>query len=239
MRLTESWAPRPALLALTRRPMRGLTPVSAGAPLTVFPPRPSRTLRRAVALQLRRAEPPWHLRAAREPRAAPLLRRVCRASARPQDGEPVRVLVDSPPQGRPRTLEGEKHRIHVPRGAGPRPPGPAVRGGGLPQGPTPWAERFVGPGAPACAQEGWHVALAQGDARVKPDAMPEDCTGNAVVLVTLGVDRRGPGRLPIRGGNGAWRGHRRGQLGHGSGRMVNKLTKPTCGTERCGVCHCA
>ena len=48
----------------------------------------------------------------------------------------------------------------------------------------------------------------------------------AVVLVSLGVGRRGHVWLPILECNGSWRGHRRGQFCHDSGRMVNKLTKP-------------
>ena len=57
--------------------------------------------------------------------------------------------------------------------------------------------------------------------------MTDDCTGKAVVLVTLGVGWRSHVWLPILGCNGSWRGLRRGPLCHGSGRMVNKLTKPS------------
>jgi len=56
--------------------------------------------------------------------------------------------------------------------------------------------------------------------------MTDNFPGKAVVLVTLGVGRRGHVWLPILGCNESWRGHHRGQLCHGSGRMVNKLTKP-------------
>src|SRR5262249_37008319 len=97
----------------------------------------------------------------------------------------------------------------------------------LPKLPAPFADGFVGHRDTALEQEFLHVAIAQGEAIVEPDAMTDDLAGKAVVLVTLGVGRRGHVWLPILGCNGSWRGHRRGQLCHGSGRMVNKLTKPS------------
>src|SRR5262245_23543351 len=101
----------------------------------------------------------------------------------------------------------------------------------LPKLPAPFADGFVGHGDTALEQEFLHVAIAQGEAIVEPDAMTDDLAGKAVVLVTLGVGRRGHVWLPILGCNGSWRGHRRGQLCHGSGRMVNKLTKPEHGLK--------
>jgi len=61
----------------------------------------------------------------------------------------------------------------------------------LPKLPTPFADGFVGHGDTTFAQEFLHVAIAQGEAIVEPDAMTDNFTGKAVVLVTLGVGRRG------------------------------------------------
>src|SRR5262252_9009410 len=97
----------------------------------------------------------------------------------------------------------------------------------LPKLPAPLADGFVGHCDAAFEQEFLHVAIAQGEAIGEPDAMTDNFTGKAVVLVTLGVGRRGHVWLPSLGRNGSWRGYRRGQLCHGSGRMVNKLTKPS------------
>src|SRR5215471_9220629 len=96
----------------------------------------------------------------------------------------------------------------------------------LPKLPAPFADGFVGHGDTTFEQEFSHVAIAQGEAIVEPDAMTDNFPGKAVVLVTLGVGRRGHAWLPILGCNGSWRRHRRGQVCHGAGRMVNKLTKP-------------
>src|SRR4029450_8875939 len=96
----------------------------------------------------------------------------------------------------------------------------------LPKLPAPFADGFVGHGDTTFEQEFLHIAIAQGEAIVEPDAMTDNFTGKAVVLVTLGVGRKGHVWLPILGCNGSWRGLRRGPLCHASGRSVNKLTKP-------------
>ena len=57
----------------------------------------------------------------------------------------------------------------------------------LPTRATPWADGFVGHHDAACAQELFHVAGAQGEARGEPDPVADDVTRKAVVLVTFGV----------------------------------------------------
>jgi hypothetical protein len=56
---------------------------------------------------------------------------------------------------------------------------------------TPFADSFMGDVDAAFAQQPLHIAVAQGELLVEPDAVADDFTGKAVVLVTLGVGRRG------------------------------------------------
>jgi hypothetical protein len=65
------------------------------------------------------------------------------ASALHQNVEHVIVLVNSPPQVMPLTMDREKHLIQVPLIARPRAPVPELIGVGLPKFLTPLADRFV------------------------------------------------------------------------------------------------
>ena len=57
----------------------------------------------------------------------------------------------------------------------------------LPKLQTPLADGFMGDVDAALKQELLHVAIAQGEAIVEPDAMTVDLTGEAVVFVAVGV----------------------------------------------------
>ena len=70
-------------------------------------------------------------------------------------------------------------------------------GVGLPKFPTPLADSFVGHDDAAFEQEFLHVTVAQGEAIVEPDAMADDFTGKAVILVTLSGGWSGHVWLPI------------------------------------------
>ena len=218
--------PLHAMLALTRRPMRVLTAVIEIATLAVFDPGQHLALGRAVALELIGDDDPWHVLQPLEQLAEKLLRRLLVAPALHQDIQHVIVLVNSAPQVMALPVDGQKDFIQVPFVPGLRATATQAVGIILPKLPTPLTDSFMGHGDATLAQEFLHVAVAQGEAIVKPDAMTDNFTGKAVVLVSLGVGRRGHVWLPILGCNGSWRGHRRGQLCYGSGRMVNKLTKP-------------
>jgi hypothetical protein len=83
-----------------------------------------------------------------------------------------------------------------------------VTGVGLPTLPTPLADRFMGHGDTAFAQEILPVAGVQSEARGEPDAMPDEVTGTAVMLITLGPGWSGHVWLPILVCNGSQRRHR-------------------------------
>src|SRR5262249_32486547 len=112
--------PLHAILALTRRPMRVCTPVIEIPTLTVFHPGQYLALDRAIALQFVCNDDARNVREALKQRAETLLGRVLVAPALHQNIQDVVVLIHSPPQVMPLTMDREKHLIQVPRVARPR-----------------------------------------------------------------------------------------------------------------------
>jgi hypothetical protein len=96
----------------------------------------------------------------------------------------------------------------------------------LPKLPTPLTDGFMGHSNATLAQELLHVAVAQGEARVKPDSVAADFTGKAVVLVSFAGDGRGHVWLPILEFEWSGEASSPGQLCYRSGSRFNKLTKP-------------
>src|SRR5215470_8092618 len=177
--------PLQAILALPRRPMRVFTPVIEIPTLTVFHPGQYLTLGRAIALQFVRNDDARNVCEALEQLAKKLLRRLRIAPALHQDIEDVVVLIDGAPQVMPLTINRQTHFVQVPLVARPSAPVAELIGVGLPKFPAPFADRFVGHDDAAFEQEFLHVAVAQGEAIVEPDAVTDDFTGKAVILVTL------------------------------------------------------
>jgi hypothetical protein len=118
--------------------------------------------------------------------AEKLLRRLLIASALHEDVEHMIVLVDSPPQVMPLTLNGEKYLIQVPLVTRSRAPVTELIGVVLPKLPTPLADGFMGDGDATLEQQFFHVAVAQGEAIIEPDAMADDLAGEAVMFVSFG-----------------------------------------------------
>ena len=75
---------------------------------------------------------------------------------------------------------------------------------------TPLADGFMGDVDAALEQEFFHVAIAQREAIVEPDAMADDLAGEAMVLVAFGGQRVASCRLPFLRFAWSVRGHRRG-----------------------------
>src|SRR5262249_39110805 len=67
----------------------------------------------------------------------------------------------------------------------------------LPKLQTPLADGFMGDIDPAFKEELLHVAVAQGEAIIEPDAMANDLTGEAVVFVACRVSGWRHVGLPI------------------------------------------
>jgi len=196
-----------ATLALTRRPMRILTPVVEIAALAMFDARQNLALGGAVALQFVRDNHPWDILTALEQLAEKLLRCLLVASALHQDVENVVVLIHGAPQVMAFAIDSQKHLIQGPLVPGLRTTAPQPIGVVLSKFLTPLADGFVGHGDAAFEQEFLHVAGAQGEALVEPDSMTDDFTGKAVILVACGVCGWGHAWLPILGVDWLWRGH--------------------------------
>src|SRR5262245_47767858 len=70
----------------------------------------------------------------------------------------------------------------------------------LPKLQTPLADGFMRDVDTAFKESLLHVAVAQGEAIIEPDAMVDDLTGEAVVFVACGISRwRHVGRPLLRG----------------------------------------
>ena len=59
------------------------------------------------------------------------------------------------------------------------------------------ADSFIGDVDAEFEQQLLHAGLGQSEPMTGPDAVADDFTGKAVVLVTLGIGRRGHAWLPI------------------------------------------
>src|SRR5215475_2745597 len=81
LRMAGRCTPLHAILALTRGPMGGLTPVLARTTLAMLHLWPYLALGHAVTLEFIRDDHPWHVLQTLEHRAEKLLRRVFLASA--------------------------------------------------------------------------------------------------------------------------------------------------------------
>src|SRR5215831_6179219 len=77
----------------------------------------------------------------------------------------------------------------------------------------------------AFEQQLLHIAIAQGEAIVEPDAMADDLPGKAVVFVALGVSGCVMSAASSEVGV-VCEGASLRALCHGLGRMVNNLTMP-------------
>jgi hypothetical protein len=180
--------PLHAIFVLPRGPMRVLTAVVEIATLAVFDPGQNLALRRAVALQLIRDDPryiPQDL----EQFAKKHVRRLLITPALHQNIEDVVILIDGSPQVMAFAINSQKYFVQVPfvawLGTSTLQPIRVV----LPKLQTPLADGFMGDVDTAFAQQFLHVAVAQGEAIVAPDAMADDLAGKAVIFVACGISR--------------------------------------------------
>src|SRR5262249_32660051 len=107
-------------------------------------------------------------------------------------------------------VDGQEHLIEVPLVPGLGASMLQLIGIVLPKLQTPLADGLIGHGDGALKQDLLHVAVAQREAIIEPDAMADDLAGVAMVLVAFGVSGwRHVGCLFLRF---AWsvRGHRCG-----------------------------
>jgi len=168
--------------------MRVLTTVIEIATLPMFHAGQDLALRGAVALQLVRNDDARHVQQALQQLAEKLLRRLLVASALHEDIEDVVVLVDSAPEVVALPVDGQEHLIQVPLvpwlGASVLQLIRVV----LPKLQTPLADGLMGHVDATLEQDLLYVTVAQREAIIEPDAMADDLTGEAMVLVAFGVN---------------------------------------------------
>jgi hypothetical protein len=179
--------------------MRVLIAVVAIPTLPVFHAGQSLTLHRAGAFALLRDAHPWHIGEACEQRAKKRLRCLLVAPTLDENVQDVVVLIHGTLQVMALPMKRQPYLVPVPFVAWSGASLSQRMGIRLPKLPTPLTDGFVGHGDAAFEQEFLHVAVAQGKSRGEPDPMTDDCAGKAVVLVTLGVGRRGHARGPLLG----------------------------------------
>src|SRR4029450_2126781 len=206
------------MLPLARRPMGVLTAVVEIATLAMLHPGQDVPFGRAVALQLIRNDHARDIPQALEQLAKELLGRVLVAAALHQNVEDVILLVDSAPQVMALPVDRQKDLVQVPfvawLGASTLQPIRVV----LPKLQTPLANGFMGDVDTAFAQQFLHVAVAQGEAGIEPDAMADDLAWKAVIFVACGlsgwrhVGFLSGGRLGLWGASWGALCHRRGRI---------------------------
>src|SRR5215471_9518493 len=179
--------------------MRVFAAVIEVATLPMFHPRQDLALGRAVALQLIGDNDAWDVLQPLEQLTKELLRRLLVPAALHQNIQHVVVLIDGAPQVMALPVDGQKHFVQVPLVTWPGSSVLQLIGVCLSKLEAPLADGLVGHIDAAFEQQLLHVAVAQREAIVKPDPMADDLTWKAVVLVTLGVSRRGHAWLPILG----------------------------------------
>src|SRR5215813_10279911 len=167
--------------------MRILTAVVEIATLPVFHAGQYLPLRGAVALELVRNDYTRHVLQALEQLAKKLLRRLLSPPALHEDVKHVIVLVDSAPEVMALPVDGQEHLIEVPLVPGLGASMLQLIGIVLPKLQTPLADGLMGHGDAALKQDLLHVAVAQREAIIEPDAMADDLAGEAMGLVAFGV----------------------------------------------------
>jgi hypothetical protein len=173
-------------LALSRRLVGVLSAIIQVAVLPVFHPWQDLALGRRIALQLIRHEHPRDILAPFEQLAEERLGSFFVASALDEDVQPSAVLLHRPPQIVALLVERDEYLIQVPLVAWAGTPTPELIGILLPKFVTPLADRFIGHCDTTNKQEFFHVAVAEAESVVEPDAMADDLRREAVVLITGG-----------------------------------------------------
>jgi hypothetical protein len=197
-------------LALACRTMRILAPVIEVAALTVFDSRQYLALGCAITFELIRNDDSGHIRQALEELPEELLRGPLVTPTLDEDIQDVVVLIYRAPQVMTFAVNRQKDLIQVPFVSRSGTPVAQLIRILLAKLPTPFPDRFVGHRDATFEQQFFHIAVAQGEAIGEPDPVADDFSRKAVILVTLGVGRRGHAWLPILGFMCSVRAHRWG-----------------------------
>jgi hypothetical protein len=175
-----------APLALAGGLMGVLRAVIEIAVLAMFRPRQDVPLRGPIPLQLVCDDDPRDILAALEQLAEELLSRVFIPPTLDQDIQDMTVLIHGPPQIVPLAIDREEHLVQVPCVTRSWAPATQLICILLPKFPAPLSDGFIRHTDPPCKQELFHVAVAQAEAVVEPDAMADDLGRETMVCVWVG-----------------------------------------------------
>ena len=96
------------------------------------------------------------------------------------------ILIDGPPQIVPFAVDREKHLVQVPFVARSGTPATELIGIRLPELPAPLPDGFIRHDDPTGEQEFFHIAVAEAEAEIEPDAMADDLSRETMVCVRVG-----------------------------------------------------
>jgi hypothetical protein len=115
-----------------------------------------------------------------------------------KDIQDFALAIDSPPQVHAATLDGDHHLVQVPPITGSRAQSAHITGDDWPKLEDPSPDRLVGDVEASLSQELFDIAVAEREAQVEPDTVPDDLGRELVTPVGNGLHapysiRKGPG----------------------------------------------
>ena len=141
--------------------------------------------RRTIAFELIGHDHAWHIGQPHQELAEESLRGLLIPPALYQDVENIPLLIYGPPEVMAFPVDRQAHFIHMPRVTGLRPPMPERIRIGLAELAAPLPNRLIRQDAPG-EEEFLHVAVAETEPEIEPDAMADDLGREAVVLIAVG-----------------------------------------------------
>ncbi len=132
------------------------------------------SFRCAITLQLVRDDDTWYVLQAFQQLAEELLRGFFVPAALDQDVQDVTILVHGSPQIMILAIDLDEHLIEVPLISGPGTPSAQFIRVCLTELERPFTDRFVSNDYPAHSHYFFNVAVAEGEAEVKPHSVADD-----------------------------------------------------------------
>ncbi len=193
--MTGRRAPAHPALPLPRRLVRVLRPGVQPLLAAVCDARQHRAVGGAVARHRVGAHHAWDVRQPLQQRPEGLLRGGLIPPTSDQAVEDGAVPVDGAPQGVRRAVEGNEHRVKLPRVARSRASATARVGVGLTELLAPPPDRLVGADHPTLGEALRHVPRAQGKPAVPPHGRRDDRRREVVTGVGRGRETLFPARV--------------------------------------------
>jgi hypothetical protein len=174
-----------APLALAGRLVGKLRAVIHVVVLPVFHPRQDLLFRCIITFPFVGDDDAWNILAAFEELTEERLDGDLTAPSLPQHIEHSPLLVDGPPQVVTYAVNGQKHRIQMPRVPRSGVLTLELVGIGVPERPAPLTNGFIGDHYASYTSSFFDVAVAEAEADIPPDAMADDLGWETMVLLKI------------------------------------------------------